>query len=62
MRKWELIKNSKQLKIKIEILLNFFNEKYKLNLVEFHNATGTERVKFKNVRIFPLVLNVYQSC
>ena len=45
MRKWELIKESKLLKIKIKILLNFFNEKYGLKFGEFNNTTGTKRVK-----------------
>ena len=44
-RKWELIKQSKLLKIKSKILSNFFNEKYGLKLGEFNNTTGTERVK-----------------
>ena len=30
---------------KSQILSNLFNEKYGLNLGEFKNATGTERVK-----------------
>ena len=45
MRKWELIKQSQLLKIKSQILLNLFNEKYELRLGEFNNTTGTERVK-----------------
>ena len=45
MRKWELIKQSKPLKIKRKILPNLFNEKYGLKLGEFSNTTGTERVK-----------------
>ena len=44
MRKWELIKQSKLLKIKSKILSNFFIEKYGLKLREFNNITGTERV------------------
>ena len=46
MRKRELIKQSKLLKIKSKILLNFFNKKYGLRFGEFNNtiATGTERV------------------
>ena len=47
MRKWELIKQSKLLKIKGKILSNLFNEKYGLKLGEFNNTTGTERVKYK---------------
>ena len=42
MKKWELIKQSKLLKIKI--LSNLFNEKYGHKFGEFHNTTGTERV------------------
>ena len=45
MRKWELIKQSKPLKIKSKTLSNLFNEKYELKLGEFNNAIGTERVK-----------------
>ena len=45
MRKWELIKQSRLLKIKSQILSNLFNEKYGLRLGEFKNTTGTERVK-----------------
>ena len=45
MRKWELIKQSKLLKIKSQIISNLFNEKYGLRLGEFKNTTGTERVK-----------------
>ena len=44
-RKWELIKQSKLLKIKIKILSSLFNEKYGLKLGELQNTTGTERVK-----------------
>ena len=44
MRKWELIKQNKLLKIKSKILSNLFNEKYGLKLWEFNNTTGTERV------------------
>ena len=47
MRKWELIKQSKLLKIKSQILSNLFNEKYGLRLGEFKNTTGTERVNLK---------------
>ena len=43
MRKRELIKQSKLLKIKTKILLNFFNKKYGLKFGEFNNTTGTER-------------------
>ena len=35
-RKWELIKQNKLLKIKNKILSNLFNEKYELNLGEFN--------------------------
>ena len=45
MRNWELIKQSKLLKIKNKILSNLFNEKYGLKLGESNNTTGTERVK-----------------
>ena len=45
MRKTELIKQSKPLKIKNKILSNLFNEKYGLKLGEFNSTTGTERVK-----------------
>ena len=38
-RKWELIKQSKLLKIKNKILSNLFNEKYELKLGEFNNTT-----------------------
>ena len=44
MSKWELIEQSKLLKIKSNILSNLFNEKYGLKLGEFNNTTGTERV------------------
>ena len=44
MRKWELIKQSKLLQIKSQILSNLFNEKYGLKLGEFNNTTGTEKV------------------
>ena len=44
MRKKELIKQSKLPKIESKILLNLFNEKYGLQLGEFNNTTGTERV------------------
>ena len=46
MRKWELIKQSKPLKIKNKILSNLFNETYGLKFGEFHNKTGTKRVKY----------------
>ena len=42
--KWELIKQSKLLKIKSKFFLNLFNEKYGLKLGEFNNTTGNERV------------------
>ena len=45
MRKWELIKQSKLLKIKGKILSNLISEKYGLKLEERNNKTGTERVK-----------------
>ena len=45
MRKWETIKKSKLLQIETEILFNLFNQKYGLQLGEFHNTTGTKRVK-----------------
>ena len=45
MRKWELIKQSKLLKIKSKILSNLLNERYGLKLGEFNNPTGTERIK-----------------
>ena len=44
MRKWELIKQSKLLKIKSKILSNLFNEKYGLKFGEFNNTTWNERV------------------
>ena len=44
MRQCELIKESKLLKIKSKILSNLFSEKYGLNLEEFNNTAGTERV------------------
>ena len=44
MRKWELIKQGMLRKIKGEIFLDLFNEKYGLKLGEFDNSTGTERV------------------
>ena len=40
MRNWELIKQSKQLKIKSKILLNLFNEKYGHKFGEFNNWLG----------------------
>ena len=52
MRKWELIKQSKQLKIKSQILSNLFNEKYGLKLEEFNNTTGTERVKLLTLKLW----------
>ena len=45
-RKWEVIKQSKLLKIKNKILSNLFNGKYGLKLGEFDNTTGTEKVKY----------------
>ena len=44
-RKRELIKQSKLLKIKSKILSNLFNEKYGLQLGEVKTTTGTEKVK-----------------
>ena len=41
----ELIKQSKLLKIKSNILSDLFNEKYGHKLGEFNYTTGTERVK-----------------
>ena len=52
MRKWELIKQSKPLKIKSKILSNLLNEKYGLKLGEFNNTAGTERVKLVGRVIF----------
>ena len=46
-RKWDLIKQSKLLKIKSKVLANLFNDKYGLKLGEFNNTAGTERVKAK---------------
>ena len=40
-----MVKQSKLLKIKSKILSNLFNEKYGLQLGEFHITTGTEMVK-----------------
>ena len=45
MRNWELIKQRKLLKIKSKILSNLYNEKYGLNLGDFNNTAGTEKVK-----------------
>ena len=45
MRKFELMKQSKLLKIKTKIFSNLFNEKYGLKLGEFNITNGTERVK-----------------
>ena len=45
MRNWELIKQSKLLRIKSKSLSNLFDEKYGLKLGEFNNTTGTERIK-----------------
>ena len=42
MRKWELIKQSKQQKSNNKIFSNLFNENYGLKLNEFNNTTGTE--------------------
>ena len=53
MRKCELIKQSKLLKIETKILSILFNEKYGLKQGEFNNTTGTERV---NCRFSPEVL------
>ena len=44
LRNWELIKESKLLKIKSKILSNLLDEKYGHMLGEFNNITGTERV------------------
>ena len=46
MRNWEMIKQSKLLKIISKIPTNLFNEKYGLKLGEFNNTTGTERVNY----------------
>ena len=48
MRKCELIKQSKLLRIKNKILSNLFIEKYGFKLGEFNDTTGTERVNYKN--------------
>ena len=45
MWKWELIKQSKLLKINSKILPSLLKEKYGLKLGEFNNTFGTERVK-----------------
>ena len=41
-----MIKQSKLLKIKSEILSNLFSVKYGLKLGELNISTGTEKVKF----------------
>ena len=55
MRKRELIKQNKLLKITSKILPNLFKEKYRLKLGEFNNTTGTERVKYTCIRLMPNV-------
>ena len=45
MRKWDLIKQIKLLKIKTKILVILFVEKYGFKLGELNSTTGTERVK-----------------
>ena len=49
MRKWELIKQSKLLKIKSKLLSNLFIEKYGHKFGEFNNTTGIEKVNFLNL-------------
>ena len=59
MRKWELIKQSKLLKINSKFPANLFNEKYGLELEEFNHTTGTERINIsKNVFGVQVPLNV----
>ena len=61
MRKWELIKQSKLLKIKSQILSNLFNEKYGLRLGEFKNTAGTERVKLVGSWAIGTQLDIFQE-
>ena len=42
MENWELIKQSKLMKIKNKMLSKLINEKYGHDLGEFNNTTGTE--------------------
>ena len=49
MRKWELIKQSKLLKIQSKIILNLFNKKCGFKLGEF-DTTRTEIVNLKKVK------------
>ena len=58
MRKWELIKYSKVLIIKSEMLSNLFNEKYGLKLGEFNNTTGTERVNSHIIDLYSFKLSI----
>ena len=54
MRKWELIKQGKLLKIKSKILSNLFNENYGLKLGEFNNTTGLTVAADNNDNVFNL--------
>ena len=49
MRNAELVKQGKELKIKIKILSNLLNVNISLMLEEVENTAGTERVKENNV-------------
>ena len=51
MRKWQLIKQNKLVKIKSKILSTLFHEKYGPKFGEFNNTTGTERVKVYSMTI-----------
>ena len=62
MSKWELIEQSKLLKIKSNILSNLFKEKYGLRLGEFNNSTGTERVKELPTLVAFFLLHASVSC
>ena len=62
MRKWELIKQSKPLRIKSKIFLNLFNEKYGLKLGEFKNTTGTARVKVPPNIFFEKMIFLFIVC
>ena len=55
---YELIKQSKLLKIKSQILSNLFNEKYGLKLGEFNNTSGVERVKRQSNNFSHYLINL----
>ena len=62
MRKWELIKQSKLLKIKSKIFSDLFYEKYRLKFGEFNNTFGTEKVNHVNVLLDVVGCRPLQNC